>query len=149
MLLFPLSGRFDRVWSTTSGCTPDTRTEGGAGWMEGCSTEDRWRWREGGADPFLPGMCVRVTSQRDAAAQKGGNLYLSHSDISCSCWFLWGFKLHIFKRGRVMRISKNTTTQSRVRCKMSQRQPSRWDLTNNRQKKQKVLFFFLNRFFFS
>lgn len=57
MLLFPLSGRFDRLWSTTSGCTPDTRTEGGAGWMEGCSTEDRWRWREGGRIPSSP-VCV-------------------------------------------------------------------------------------------
>lgn len=29
-------GWFDRISSTTSGSTPDTRTEGGRRWMEGC-----------------------------------------------------------------------------------------------------------------
>lgn len=69
---FVLSGRFDRISSMTSGSTPDMRTEGGGG-------EDGWkdaRQRTGGDGgsgqiPSSPG-CVWVTSQRDAAAQKGG-----------------------------------------------------------------------------
>lgn len=79
---------FQQNSSMTSGSPPDMRTEGGeGGWKDA-----RQRTGGDGGSGQIPSspVCVWVTSQRDAAAQKGGYLYLSHSDISCRCWFLWG-----------------------------------------------------------
>lgn len=65
-----LFGWFDRISSTTSGSTPDMRTEGGKdGWKDA-----RQRTGGDGGSGQIPSSmgCVWVTSQRDAAAQKGG-----------------------------------------------------------------------------
>lgn len=87
-------GQFDRISSTTSGWAPDMRTEGGAG-------EDGWkdaRQRTGGYGgsgriPSSPGMFVcgsQAKRERCCSPEGRVKLYLSHSDISCRCWFLWG-----------------------------------------------------------
>lgn len=106
-----LSGWFDRISSMTSGSTPDMRAEGGGGGGE----EDGWkdaRQRTGGDGgsgqiPSSPG-CAWVTSQKRCCSPEG------RVALPESLWHLLqvlvsvGFKLHIFKRGRVIRISMNT-----------------------------------------